>query len=85
MFTSAYMGRDRISLRATTEREKRLGAARDATGIDSDAELVDAALEHLAESVENFEAAKEDLTPKQAELLSTSVVRLTMYPQVRTD
>jgi len=74
-------GRDRIQLRATSERERLLGA----TGLQGDAEVIDAALQHLAESVECYENAKDEINAGLAERLSTDVARITLYPQVRTD
>jgi len=50
---------------------------------DQDSKAIDAALRHLVESHENLEEMKRDLTPDQAEALSTSELSLTMYPQVR--
>jgi hypothetical protein len=47
------------------------------------ARRIDAALRHLVESHENLEDMKRDLTPDQAEALSTSELNSTMYPQVR--
>lgn len=41
--------------------------------------MIDVVLKHLAASVENYETLKKELTPKQAEGLSTEVVRLTVY------
>jgi uncharacterized protein (DUF1778 family) len=75
------MGRDRIALRATGDREKLLDQAKGAI----DAEVVDAALQHLVETIENYEAVKREVDAELAEQLSTEVVRLTLYPQVRTD
>jgi hypothetical protein len=74
-------------MRSTTEREKKLARAKEAlTDEDmADSRVIDAALEHLAESVENAEDVKREISPELAERLSTDVVRLTMYPQVRTD
>jgi len=79
------MPRDRIALRATDDREKLLDQAKGAIDADSDAEVIDAALEHLVESVENLEEVKREVDAELAEQLSTDVVRLTLYPQVRTD
>jgi hypothetical protein len=81
------MSRDYIRMRSTTEREKKLARAREAiTDEDmADSKVIDAALDHLAESVANAEDVKREISPELAEKLSTSVVRLTMYPQVRTD
>jgi hypothetical protein len=72
-------------MRSTADREKRLARAKEAVDVDADSKVIDAALEHLAESVENYNDVKKEVPPELAERLSTSVVRLTMYPQVRTD
>jgi len=79
------MSRDRIQLRATSGRERRLGTAKDATDLEDDAEVIDAALLHLAESVECYETVKDEINGEPAERLSTDIVRITLYPQVRTD
>jgi uncharacterized protein (DUF1778 family) len=78
-------GRDRIALRATGDREKLLDQARGAIDADADAEVIDAALQHLVETVENYEAVKREVDAELAEQLPTEVVRLTLYPRVRTD
>lgn len=44
---------------------------------------IGAALRHLVESHGNLENMKRNLTPDQAESLSTSELSLTMYPQIR--
>ena len=77
------MGRDYIRLRSNREREKLLAEAKEVLDEDQDSKAIDAALRHLVESCKNLEDMKRDLTPDQAEALSTSEVSLTMYPQVR--
>jgi uncharacterized protein (DUF1778 family) len=79
------MGRDRIALRATGDREKLLDQAKGAIDADADAEVIDAALQHLVETVENYETVKREVDAELAEQLPTEVVRLTLYPRVRTD
>jgi uncharacterized protein (DUF1778 family) len=79
------MARDRIALRATDDREKLLDQAKGALDCDADAEVIDAALRHAVESVENLEAVKREVSPELAERLSTEEIRLTQYPQVRVD
>jgi uncharacterized protein (DUF1778 family) len=79
------MARDRIALRATGDREKLLDQAKGALDCDSDAEVVDAALRHAVQSVENLEDVKREVSPGLAERLSTEEIRLTQYPQVRVD
>lgn len=79
------MDRDYIRMRSTTEREKLLARAKETLGEDTDAAAIDAALAHLVESAQNFENVKRDVDAELAEQLSTDVVRLTLYPQVRTD
>lgn len=44
---------------------------------------IGAALRHLVVSHANLEDMKRDLTPDQAESLSTSELSLTMHPQIR--
>jgi hypothetical protein len=66
-------------------REKLLDQAKGAIDADADAEVIDAALQHLVETIENYEAVKREVDAELAEQLSTEVVRLTLYPQVRTD
>jgi Arc/MetJ family transcription regulator len=77
------MSRDYIRFRATREREKALGRACEALGNDTESEVVDAALRHLIESVENLEDVKSEVSPELADRLSTSEVSLAMYPQVK--
>lgn len=77
------MGRDYIRLRSNREREKLLAEAKEVLDEDQDSKAIDAALRHLVESHANLEEMKRDLTPDQAEALSTSELSLTMYPQVR--
>ncbi|AZH26846.1 DUF7386 family protein [Haloplanus aerogenes] len=77
------MGRDYIRLRSNREREKLLAEAKEVLDEDQDSKAIDAALRHLVESHGNLEEMKRDLTPDQAEALSTSELSLTMYPQVR--
>lgn len=79
------MSRDYIRIRSNREREKWLERAKEALGTDQDSEAIELALKHTAQSVDALEDAKDNLTPNQAETLSTEVVRLTQYPQVRTD
>lgn len=79
------MGRNQITLRATTEREKNLERAKEVLGADSNAAAVDAGLVTIVELFENFEDVKEEISPNLAKRLSTSHIRLTQYPQVRTD
>lgn len=79
------MARDRIALRATDEREKLLDQAKGAIETDSDAEVTDAALRHLIQSVDNYETVRRQVDAELAEQPSTEIVRLTLYPQVRTD
>jgi len=77
------MGRDYIRLRSNREREKLLAEAKEVLDEDQDSKAIDAALRHLVESHENLEEMKRDLTPDQAEALSTNKLSLTMYPQIR--
>jgi len=79
------MSRDYIRLRSTSQRERHLARAKEILETDTDSEAIDAALRHLVESVDAYEDVKEDVPPAVARELSTNVVRLTMYPQVRTD
>jgi hypothetical protein len=79
------MDREYIRMRSTTEREKLLARAKETLGEDTDAAAIDAALAHLVESAENFEDVKREVPADLAERLSTDVVRLVTYPQVRTD
>lgn len=77
------MGREYIKLRSTGDRERELDRAKANLDVDQDAEAIELALTHLNESIENLEELKRELTPEQAEQLSTSAVSLTMYPQIR--
>jgi hypothetical protein len=79
------MDREYIRMRSTTEREKLLARAKETLEEDTDAAAIDAALAHLVESAENFEDVKREVPADLAERLSTDVVRLVTYPQVRTD
>jgi len=77
------MGRDYIRLRSNREREKLLAEAKEVLDEEQDSKAIDAALRNLVESHANLESMKRDLTPDQAEALSTSELSLTVYPQVR--
>lgn len=79
------MERDRIALRATGDREKLLDRAKGALDCDSDAEVINTALRHAVESVENFEDVNCEVSPELAERLSADEVRPTQYPHVRVD
>lgn len=76
------MSRDYIRIRSNREREVALERAKEALGTDKDSEAIERALRHTAQSAENLEAMKEELTPQQAEQLSTEELRLVMYPQL---
>lgn len=79
------MERDRIALRATGDREKLLDRAKGSLDCDSDAEVINTALRHAVESVENFEDVNCEVSPELAERLSADEVRPTQYPHVRVD
>jgi len=78
------MGRDSLRLRMNRDREKLLGRAEELLGEDQSSKAIDAALAHLVESAEAYEDVKGELTPEQAETLSTEVVSINHYPQVKT-
>jgi hypothetical protein len=67
------------------DRRESVGSDEIDEAIDPDAEVIDAALRHAVQSVENLEAVKRGGSPELAERLSTKEVRLTQYPQVRVD
>jgi Arc/MetJ family transcription regulator len=77
------MSRDYIRIRANTEREKVLERAKHTLGTDKDSEAIERALRHTVQSAENLENLKRNITPEQAEELSTDELRLVMYPQVK--
>jgi uncharacterized protein (DUF1778 family) len=74
-----------IAFRATDDREKLLDQARSALDRDADAEVIDAALRHAVEEVENLEAVKHAVSPELAERLSAEEIRLAQYPQAHVD
>lgn len=78
------MGKDYFQMRLNSDRELVLEQAREAIDAGSDAAAVEAALEHLVQSIEAYEAIKTEVTPEQADTLSTDVVSINHYPQVRT-
>ena len=82
------MSRDFIRFRSNPERERLFSQAKEALGVDADyadSKTVDLALEHLVESKKNLQKWEElQLSPEQAKGVSTSVISLTYYPQVRT-
>lgn len=82
--TSVYMGSDYFQMRLNSDRELAIERAREALGATSDTEAVVRALEHLVQSIEAYEAIKDELTPEQADILSTEHVSINHYPQVRT-
>lgn len=77
------MARDSLRIRMVPDREKRIERAKEALRVSEDSKAIDLALEHLVQSIDSFEDVKEDVTPELAERLSTSVVRLAHYPQVK--
>lgn len=80
--TRPYMGN--FNMRMNSDRELKLERAKEALGIDNDTQAVVAALEHLAQSKAAYEDIKDEITPEQARTLSTDVVAINHYPQVRT-
>lgn len=78
------MGRDFIRIRSSTEREQLLAEAREVLAVDEDSEAIERALRHTVESAEVLEEVKRDVDPDLAERLSTSELRLTHYPQLKT-
>ena len=77
------MGRDYIRLRSNGEREKLLDQSKAILDVDQDSEAIEAALRHLVESKANLDELKRELTPDEAEAISTSELSLVMYPQIR--
>lgn len=67
-----------------SDREWALEQAKEALGVDEDAKAIERALIHTAQSKEAYEEIKRELTPEQAEILSTEIIGIKHYPQVRT-
>lgn len=65
------------------ERRRLLDEVKDLTGESTDTGTIDAALETFLEVVENYEEAKEDVTPPVARKLSTKRIQMAQYPQVK--
>lgn len=78
------MSRDYIRIRSNQTREKALSEAKEALQVDQDSEAIELALRHTTESAANLEAVKHEISPELAERLSTDVLRLVMYPQVKS-
>ncbi len=78
------MGRDYIRIRSNKTREKALAECKEALDVDQDSKAIELALRHTAESAENFENVKDEISPELAERVSTDVLRLVMYPQVKS-
>jgi hypothetical protein len=78
------MGRDYIRIRSNSTREQALEEAKEALQVDQDSEAIELALQHTAESAKNLEAVKDEIPPELAEQLSTDVLRLVMYPQIKS-
>lgn len=77
------MSRDSIRIRMNPERELQLEKAMEALGEDEAAAAIERALRHTAQSKEAYDEIKRELTPEQAETLSTDEIRINHYPQVR--
>jgi hypothetical protein len=76
-------GRHFIRMRMNPRRETLLEEVKEIFGTTNDTEAIEMALRHTIKYSENLEAMKRDLTPEQAEELSTDEIRLEMYPQVK--
>lgn len=66
-----------------SDREYKLERAMEALGEDEAAAAIEKALEHTYQSKKAYEEIKRELTPEQAETLSTNVIGIKHYPQVR--
>lgn len=79
------MGRKRTTIDMSVgDRELDLERSREALGADvDDAKVIAKALKHLHQSIDSYEEIKGELTPEQAKTLSTDVVSIVHYPQVR--
>ncbi|NHN46965.1 hypothetical protein G9464_05055 [Halostella sp. JP-L12] len=79
----------RTSLKITGERQRRLDHVREivASGPDDDppmSDVLDAALEHLIQSEENFQAARDELDPVTIQRFNTDVVGLQYRTRVES-
>lgn len=79
------MARKRITIdMGVNDRERDLERAREALGADvDDSEVIEKALAHFHQSVDAYEKIKGEISPEQADVLSTDVVSINHYPQVR--
>jgi hypothetical protein len=79
----------RTSLKITDERQHRIDRAREivASGPDDDppmSDVLDAALEHLIQSEENIQAARDELDPATIQRFNTDIVGLRYRTRVES-